>query len=209
MRVTAALVAVLLLSLAGTIPLFGFVSIPVRGSSRNGTNDIAQLWNLFGPTGMLSLTNGTKKITYKQQVVCPTQDETNAFDPSNTLHSGTCESGAYLFLFQLRSSSSNVTVTLGNLNGFVPDPDPISPSYGVLLCDSPDNTLELCTTATQAQLPNITFSSNPAHTAATFVIPNFPAFPAGKVHQGQGITLFLLTQQAGPNPVYLPTIAIH
>jgi hypothetical protein len=207
MRATAALIAVLLVSLLGTIPLFGFGSIPVRGSSRNGTDDIAQLWNLFGPTGMLTLTNGTKKVTYKQQVVCPSQDVTNASDPTNTLHTGTCESGAYLFIFQLRSSSSNVTVTLGNLNGFVPDPN--SPSYGVLLCDSPDNTLELCTTATQAQLPNITFSSNQTHTTASFVIPNFPAFPVGKVHQGQGITLFLLTQQAGPNPVFLPTIAIQ
>jgi hypothetical protein len=187
-----------------------FAVVPVRGSSRNGVDSIAQLWNLFGPTEVRTLTKGTTTVNYKQQVVCPNQDVANVVKPADTLHSGTCEGGngnlpSYLFIFQLRSSATNVTVQLGNLVGFTPDAN--DPTYGVMLCDDA-NTLELCTTATQDQLPNMTITANAAHTTATFVIPSFPKFPNGIRHQGQGLTIFVVTQQTQPNPIALPTITL-
>ena len=186
-------------------PAFG--AVPVRGTSRNGDDSITQLWNLFGPTQVVTLTKGTTTVNYKQQVVCPLQDVTAAVNPSDTLHDGTCEGGAYLFIYQLRSSATNVTVQLSGLTGFVPDTSLNNATYGVMLCD-PGNTLELCTTATQNQLPAITQSSNPANTAATFVIPSFPKFPNGVKHQGQGLTIFVLVNQAAPNPINLPVITL-
>jgi hypothetical protein len=194
------------------LPVFG--AVPVRINSHNGTDSIAQLWNLFGPTQVVSLKKGTTTVNYKQQVVCINQDETNASDPSNTLHDGACDGDStgtqYLFLFQLRSSATNVTVQLSGLSGFTPTTtnDP-NPTYGVMLCDpSNTNTLELCTTATQDQLPAIIQSANPAHTTATFVIPNFPKFPNGLKHQGQGLTIFVLTKQTASNPISLPVITL-
>jgi hypothetical protein len=200
------LAAITLFVIATLAAQSAFAAIPVRGSSRNGSDDIAQFWNLFGPTQVVSLTKGATTVNYKQEVVCPTQDVTAAVNPSDTLHDGACEGGSYMFIFQLRSSATNVTVQLGGLSGFVPDPT--SPNYGVVLCDSSTNTLELCTTATQAQLPAITFTSNATNTAVTFFIPNFPKFPNGKRHQGQGLTLFVLTNQTAPNPINLPTITL-
>jgi len=186
-------------------PVFA-ASIPVRGSSRNGTDDIAQFWSLFGPTQVVTLTKGATTVNYKQQVVCPLQDVTAAVNPSDTLHDGTCEGGSYLFIFQLRSSATNVNVQLSGLSGFTPDAN--SPSYGVILCDSSTNTLELCTTATQAQLPAITFTSNGTNTTVNFQIASFPKFPNGKKHQGQGLTIFVLTNQTAPNPINLPVITL-
>lgn len=187
-------------------PVFA-ASIPVRGSSDNGTDDIAQLWNLFGPTQVVTLAKGTTTVNYKQQVVCPNQDVTGATDPSDTLHDGTCEGGSYLFIFQLRSSATNVKVQLSGLSGFAPNAS--TPNYGVILCDSTD-TLELCTTASQSQLPAITFSPATGNTTtATFVIPSFPKFPNGTRHQGQGLTIFVLTNQTAPNPISLPTISLQ
>jgi hypothetical protein len=180
--------------------------IPVRGSSANGVDSSAQFWNQFGPTQVVTLTKGATTVNYKQQVVCTNQTVTNAANPSDTLHDGACEDGSYLFIFQLRSSATNVTVQLGGLSGFTPNAN--TPNYGVLICDSPMNTLELCTTATQSQLPAITFSTNSNNTTATFVIPSFPKFPNGKKHQGQGVTIFVITQQSAPNPISLPTITL-
>lgn len=201
---------VLTLCLLAALPVFG--AVPTRGTSRNGVDSIAQLWNLFGPTQVVTLTKGTTTVNYKQQVVCPNQDETNASDPSNTLHDGACDGDstgtAYLFIYQLRSSATNVTVQLSGLSGFTPNTSADNATYGVMLCDSHDNTLELCTTATAAQLPNMTLSSNAANTVATFVIPNFPKFPNGKRHQGQGLTIFVLTQQTASNPINLPVITL-
>lgn len=200
---------VLTLCLLASLPVFG--AVPVRGTSNNGDDSIAQLWNLFGPTQVVSLTKGTTTVNYKQQVVCPNQDETNASDPSNTLHDGACNGGStgtqYLFIYQLRSSATNVTVQLSGLSGFTPNTGD-APTYGVMLCD-PGNTLELCTTATQSQLPAMTLSSNAAHTTATFVIPNFPKFPNGVKHQGQGLTIFVLTNQTASNPISLPVITLQ
>jgi len=187
------------------LPVFG--AVPVRINSRNGSDDIAQLWNLFGPTQVVTLTKGTTKVNYKQEVVCYQQAVTAALNPSDTLHDGACEDGNYLFIFQLRSSATNVTVQLGGLSGFTPDALSDPPTYGVMLCDS-SNTLELCTTATQDQLPAMTFTPNSNNTTMTFVIPNFPKFPNGLKHQGQGLTIFVATHQSAPNPINLPTITL-
>lgn len=194
------------------LPSFG--AVPVRSNSRNGTDSIAQLWNLFGPTQVVTMKKGTTTVNYKQQVVCPNQDETNASDPTNLLHDGACNGDStgtqYLYLFQLRSSATNVTVQLSGLSGFTPNTSKDNPTYGVMLCDSSNtNTLELCTTATQDQLPAMTQSANPAGTTATFVIPNFPKFPNGLKHQGQGLTLFVLTNQTASNPISLPVITLQ
>ena len=195
----------LVVCLLSAVAAFSFATIPVRGSSQNGEDADAAFWNLFGPTEVRTLNKGTTTVNYKQQVVCTNQTVTNAVNQQDTLHSGTCEDGSYLFIYQLRSSATNVTVTLGKLVGFTANAN--TPTYGVMLCDSSTNTLELCTTATSSQLPNITFRST--STTATFVIPNFPKFPNGTRHQGQGLTIFVITQQTAPNPVALPTIALQ
>ena len=186
------------------ITLPALAVIPVRGSSRNGDNGSAAFWNALGPTQLLTLVQGTTKVMYKMQVVCPTQDFANASNPSDTQNAGACEGGSYLFIYQLRSTSTNVHILLSGIMGFTPDAD--SPNYGVMLCDSTTNTLEMCTTATQDQLPAITFTPNATNTTATFVIPSFPNFKTGPNHEGQGITIFVLTQQTGPRPVSIPRI---
>jgi|GraSoiStandDraft_57_1057295.scaffolds.fasta_scaffold534106_1 hypothetical protein len=191
------------------VALPALATTPVRPPSRNGENSNAQDWVLFGPTEIVTLTRGTTKVQYKQQVVCPNQQVTNAIDPLNTNESGACEDGAYLFIFQLRSTSTNVHVQLSGLLGFTPDAN--EPTYGVILCDpSPSqNTLELCTTATQDQLPAITFSTNTGNTTATFGIPNVPNFVKGTNHQGYGVTIFVMTQQIHPHPISLPKISLQ
>jgi len=198
-------VAVFVAGVLVALPAFGVSSIPVRGSSRNGENSSAQFWNLMGPTQMLTLTKGATQVTYKQQVVCPNQQVTAASNPTDVFDDGSCADGAFLFIFQLKSTATNVTVQLSGVKGFTADTT--VPTYGVMLCDSSTNTLELCTTGTQSQLPNITFSSTA--TTVTFVIPSFPAFPNGKGHEGQGLTLFIMTQQSDPHPIYLPKISLQ
>ncbi|HET6177964.1 MAG TPA: hypothetical protein VFE61_13580 [Candidatus Sulfotelmatobacter sp.] len=188
-----------------TLPAFAG-TIPVRGTSNNGENGGAQSWAMMGPTQLLTLVKGTSKVMYKQQIVCASQDLANVSDASNKQDAGTCESGNYLYIFQLRSTATNVNVLLSGLMGFTPDAN--SPNYGVMLCDA-TNTLEMCTTATQDQLPNITFSTNASHTIATFSIPNFPNFPTGTNHQGQGLTIFVLCSLGQPRPVALPRIVLN
>ncbi len=203
-------------SIAGRILVFvigmlvalpALATVPVRGSSRNGENGGAQFWALFGPTQLSTITKGTTKVSYKLQVVCANQQVTNASNPTDEFDNGACDDGAYLFIFQLQSTATNVTVQLSGISGFVPDAT--APNYGVMLCDSSTNTLELCTTATQSQLPDITFSTNSTNTTASFLIPSFPSFSAGKNHQGQGLTLFILTQQAVPHAIWLPHISLQ
>jgi hypothetical protein len=203
MKTSVRPVVISLFCLLAALPLFAVV--PTRPSSRNGTDSIADLWNLFGPTQVVSLKKGTIQVNYKQQVVCDNQQVTAAVNPTNTLRDGACEDGSYLFIFQLRSSATNVTVQLGGLSGFTPDLS--LPNFGVILCDA-SNTLELCTTATVDQLPNMTFTPNGTNTTETIFIPNFPKFPNGTRHQGQGLTIFVRTQQSSPNPINLPTITL-
>jgi hypothetical protein len=200
-------VAVLVIGMLVAFPALAVNTIPVRGSSGNGENSSAQFWALFGPTGKANITKGTTKVTYQEQVVCANQEVTNAVNPTDEFDNGACEDGAYLFIFQLQSTATNVTVELSGISGFTPDAT--SPNYGVMLCDSSENILELCTTGTQAELPAITFSTNATNTTATFVIPSFPSFPKGKGHEGQGVTLFIITQQSDPHPISLPHISLQ
>jgi hypothetical protein len=197
-------IAVLAMGVLVALPMWA-VTIPVRGSSRNGENSNVQFWAMFGPTQQVLLTKGTGNVFYKQQVVCPSQTVANAFSSSNHLDDGGCSDGAYLFIFQLLSGQKNITIQISGLVGFTPDAN--SPNYGVMLCDSAQNTLELCTTATEDQLPAVTFSTNADNTTATFVIPKIPTYPAGKSHQGRGLTLFVLTQQTASHPVSLPRLS--
>jgi len=205
MKSIAARIGGIALSLLITLPALAGV-IPVRGTSRNGDDSIAPFWNLMGPTSLLTLTKGTEKVMVKYQVVCSLQDVSSVVDPTNTQNAGTCEGGSYLYIFQLRSTATNVTVLLSGLMGFTPDAN--DPNYGVMLCD-PTNDLQMCTTATQDQLPAITFSTTGAtNGTASFFIPSFPNFKAGKNHQGQGLTIFVLTNLNQPRPVTIPRIAL-
>src|SRR3954453_6628847 len=154
MKSISARIGGIALSLLVALPAFAGI-IPVRGTSRNGEDGSAAFWNLMGPTSLLTLTKGTDKVMVKYQVVCPTQDVSSVVDSTNTQNAGTCEGGSYLYIFQLRSTATNITVLLSGLMGFTPDAD--APNYGVMLCD-PTNDLQMCTTATQDQLPAITFS---------------------------------------------------
>jgi hypothetical protein len=180
--------------------------IPVRGTSRSGDDSIATFWNLAGPTSLLTLVKGTDKVMVKYQVVCPTQDVSSVVDPTNQQNAGTCEGGQYLYIFQLRSTATNMTVLLSGLMGFTPDAN--APNYGVMLCD-PTNDLQLCTNTTQDQLPAITFTpSGTTNGTGSFFIPSFGNFPAGKNHQGQGLTIFVLTNLGQPRPVTIPRISL-
>ncbi|MGA9039794.1 MAG: hypothetical protein WB421_04610 [Terriglobales bacterium] len=191
-----------------------FAKTPTRGSSGNGENSNAANWDLLGPTLPQSLSANGKKVVVTRQIVCVNQDvEDSLSSPTPTL-TGTCDSGVYLHIFQLKSTSANVTVTLGQLVGFVADTT--FNNYGVMICDDSDsqtgNTVELCTTDPNDpdgnNIPNITFSVAKNKTSVSFVIPSFPSFPAGLDNQGQGLTIYIITQQTNPLPIQLPKVAI-
>jgi len=205
MKTNVGRVMVIFVGLVFALPVFAG-SLPVRGTSRNGENGSAAAWALFGPTQTATISKGTTKVTYKLQVVCPSQQVTNNTNPSDNFDDGACDDGAYLFIFQLNSTATNVNIQLSGISGFTPDAN--APNYGVMLCD-PTNTLQLCANTTEGQLPAITFTTNTNNSTATFGIPSFPAFPAGKNHQGQGLTIFVLTQQAVPHSIWLPRISIQ
>jgi hypothetical protein len=105
-----------------------------------------------------------------------------------------------------------VTVTIGQLVNFQPDDGSVSgtPNYGVLTCDSDANTLELCINDTNPDdVPDITFTEAKNKTNVSFVIPSFPDFPAGTGNQGQGMTIFVVVEQAPGIPVLIPKIGIR
>jgi hypothetical protein len=99
-------------------------------------------------------------------------------------------------------------VAIGKLVGFN-NPANVN-NYGVMICDSPTNTIEMCTNdPTGTHIPNITAVA--AKTSVTFTVPNtFPTYPAGTAQQGQGLTFFVITnQQAAPLPIGLPSVGIR
>jgi uncharacterized membrane protein len=203
---------VFILSLVAGIVLLAstaaFAKLPVRRSSQNGEDSNAAFWNLLSVSQPLNLAANGKKVVVTRQVICVNQDVENAQASPNLSRTGTCDSGLYMHVFQLKSTAANVTVTLGQLIGFVADPN--APNYGVLVCDSAANTLELCINDTNPNdVPNITFSVAKNKTAVSFVIPNFPAFPAGTGNQGQGMTIFVLLQQPHALPIQFPKVAIR
>jgi hypothetical protein len=202
---------VFILSLVAGIVLLAstaaFAKLPVRRSSQNGEDSNAAFWNLLSVSQPLNLAANGKKVVVTRQVICVNQDVENALASPNPALTGTCESGLYLHVFQLKSTAANVTVTLGQLVGFVADAT--VPNYGVLICDTTANTLELCINDTNPNdVPNITFSVAKNKTSVSFVIPNFPAFPAGTGNQGQGMTIFVLLKQPHALPIQFPKVAI-
>lgn len=189
-----------------------FAKLPVRRSSQNGEDINAAHWNLLSVSQPLTLVTKGKRAVVTRQIICVNQDVENAQSTPDVALTGTCESGLYLHVFQLKSTSTDVRVNIMQLVGFVPD-DGVAdgtPNYGVLTCDSPDNTLELCTNDTDPDhIPEITFTVAKNKTRAHYVIPSFPDFPAGVGNQGQGLTIFILIQQSSPLPIQIPTIGIQ
>jgi hypothetical protein len=203
---------VLTLSLVAGIVLLAstaaFAKLPVRRSSQNGEDSNAAFWNLLSVTQPLNLAANGKKVVLTRQVICVNQDVENAMASPNLALTGTCDSGLYLHVFQLKSTSANVTLVLGQLNGFVADAT--VPNYGVMVCDSPSNTLELCINDTNPNdVPDITFSVAKNKTSVSFVIPNFPVFPAGTGNQGQGMTVFVLVKQPQALPIQFLQVGIR
>jgi hypothetical protein len=187
---------------AATIALAG----TIRGSSDNGEDSNAPNWLLLGRSQSISLAANGKKATMTREIICLNQDVENA-RPSPTLTlSGSCDTGDYMYLFQFQSTSSNVGVSIGKLSGF--DFNNVN-NFGVMICDSPTNTIEMCTNdPTGTHIPNFTTSTT--KTSVTFTVPNtFPTYPAGTAEQGQGLTFFVITKQAAPLPISLPTVGIR
>jgi hypothetical protein len=180
-------------------------AVTIRGSSGNGEDGNAPNWLLLGRSKSIPLAANGKTATMTREIICLNQDVENA-RPSPTLTlSGSCDSGFYMYLFQFQSTSANVGVSIGKLSGFVPTN---ANNFGVMRCDSPTNTIEMCTNDDGTHIPNITAVAS--KTTVTFTVPNtFPTYPAGTAQQGQGLTFFVITQQAAPLPISLPTVGIR
>ena len=181
-------------------------TVIIRGSSGNGEDSNAPNWLLLGRNRAKSLAANGKKATMRREIICLNQDVENAFPAPTLTLSGSCDSGVYMHLFQFQSTAANVGVAIGQLSGF--DPSNAN-NFGVMICDSPNNTIEMCTNdPTGTHIPNITVSTT--NNSVTFTVPNtFPAYRAGTSQQGQGLTFFVITQQAAPLPIGLPNVGIR
>lgn len=193
------------------IVLIALLSLPafaigVRQSSDNGTGDSIDLWGLLGRTVQIPLSANGKKVMASRQIICPNQNRQN----------GSCVndngSADYLFLFQIQSTSTNVSVNIGKLQGFV-KVDGDGGSYGVMICDDALNAKELCTTDPNdpgfSKISGITFKVK-SKTSVSFVVPSFPSFPAGSTpEEGQGVTFFIVTHQSAPLPIAYPSLGIN
>jgi hypothetical protein len=178
----------------------------IRGSSDNGEDSNAPNWLLLGRSKSITLTVTGKKATMTREIICLSQDVENAFSSPTLTLSGSCDTGDYMYLFQFQSTSVNLGVSIGRLSGF--DPSNVN-NFGVMRCDSPTNTIEMCTNDDGTHIPNFTTSTT--KTSVTFTVPNtFPSYPAGTAQQGQGLTFFVITsQQAAPLPISLPSVGIR
>jgi hypothetical protein len=179
----------------------------IRGSSDNGEDSNAPNWLLLGRSKSITLTVTGKKATMTREIICLSQDVENAFSSPTLILSGSCDTGDYMYLFQFQSTSVNLGVSIGKLSGF--DPTNVS-NFGVMICDSPTNTIEMCTNDPNGtHIPN--FTAVAGKTSVTFTVPNtFPTYPAGTAQQGQGLTFFVITsQQAAPLPISLPSVGIR
>ncbi len=197
---TFALVALAVLGVA----TMAFATI--RGSSQNGEDSNAPHWMLMGLSRDTKLSNAGKQATMRHETICLSQDvEDSQSSPVLTL-SGGCDTGDYMYLFQFQSTANNLSVNIGHLRAFNPAD---TTTFGVMICDSPTNTIELCTNATASQIPN--FTTTTTSNSVTFTVPNaFPNYPAGSAQQGRGLTFFVITsQQVSPLPIGLPTVGIH
>ena len=177
----------------------------IRGSSGNGEDSNAPNWLLLGRSQSIPLAANGKKANMTREIICLNQDVENA-RPSPTLTlSGSCDTGDYMYLFQFQSTATNLGVAIGKLSGF--DSTNVN-NFGVMICDSPTNTIEMCTNDDGTHIPN--FTAVAAKTSVTFTVPGtFPTYPAGTAQQGQGLTFFVITKQAAPLPISLPTVGIR
>ena len=178
----------------------------IRGSSGNGEDSSASQWLLLGRSQDTKLSIAGKKATMRREIVCLNQDVENALASPTLILSGSCDSGVYMFVFQFQSKAANLGVAIGHLVGF--DPTNVN-NFGVMICDSPNNTIELCTNdPTGTHIPNV--SATTTQDSVTFTVPNaFPSYPAGTTEQGRGLTFFVITQQSSPLPIGLPTVGVR
>ena len=181
-------------------------AVTIRRSSDNGVDNGAPHWLLVGRMKLVTLNGNGKTATFRREVVCPQQDVENAqTNPTLTL-SGSCDQGAYMLVYQFQSTASNLSITFKSLSGF---DGTNANNYGVMICDSSQNTIELCTNAPATSIPNIatSFTKN----SVTFTVPGtFPTYPGGTQQQGQGLTFFIMIQQTPPLPLGMqPTVAIQ
>ena len=188
------------------VVVFGDLSasaLPVRQSSDNGQTADSDSWTLLGRSVTIALTANGKKVLVTRQIICPQQDRLD----------GSCASGNYVFLFQLQSISANVSVNIGKLQGFTAVAGNGTGTYGAMICDDTNNSGELCTEDPNDPnfqlLAGITFTVK-SKTAVSFLVPSFPSFPAGiDPAEGQGLTLFIVTQQKAALPIAYPSIGIQ
>ncbi|MHB8218576.1 MAG: hypothetical protein ACYDDS_21090 [Candidatus Sulfotelmatobacter sp.] len=194
---------VALIVLCATTMLF---AVTIRGSSGNGEDSGAPNWLLLGRSKNLSLNGNGKTATMRREIVCPNQDVENALPAPVLTLSGSCNSGASMLVYQLQSTAANLAVAFKSLAGF---DGTNANNFGVMICDSPNNTIELCTNAPASNIPNITTTTT--KNSVTFTVPGtFPAYPAGTAQQGQGLTFFVIIQQTPPLPLGMqPTVVIQ
>lgn len=180
-----------------------------KGASGNGDDSNAPNWMLQGRSVAVKVTGNGKTATIARERICPNQTVENAL-PSPTLNlSGSCDDGVYMLLFQVQSTASNLNVHISRLSNFA---SATTNDYGVLICDSPSNTIEMCTNdPTGTHIPS--YTTTRTKTGVTFTVPGtFPTYPAGTKEQGQGLTFFVITNsnQAGPPlPLDVVNIAIN
>jgi hypothetical protein len=189
-----------------------FAGVPVRGASDNGASNGAPNWKLFGRSVPITLAANGKKAIMTREILCAQQDvDASPNGQQSEANAGGCDSGDYLFVFQLQSTAANLTVNITRLSGFTLTTTGLA-SYGVLVCDNDSaNDQELCTVDTVPSVSEeITFTTPKKPTSIKFVIPTFPAFAAGStVEEGQGLTLFVETHQSSPVPISIPNIGIN
>ena len=189
-----------------------FARVPLRTPSDNGADGNANQWLLFGRSVKTTISHNGKTVTMTSEIVCPGFDVENSRSSFTPSLSGSCDSGAYLYIFQFQSSSTNVNLKFSGLGDYTASAG--SANYGAIQCDPnpSDNTVELCTTDPNdpdgLNLPDITFTQVGAHTV-NFLVPSFPTFKAGTAEQGRGLTLFILTQQHTPLPFHALTLSIQ
>jgi len=190
-----------------------FAVIPHRTPSDNGADGNATQWLLQGQTAKFTIDHNGKSVVVSREIVCPNFDvEASESSPNESL-AGACDSGSYMFIFQLQSGATNIDVKVTKLPPFTANDGSGGglPNYGVVLCDpSPSsNTSELCTNNPSGSLlPDITFSVETSGTVVDFQVPSIPKFKAGTAAQGKGLTLFIVTQQATPLPINFPQLVI-
>ncbi len=195
----------LLIALVALFSLPAFARIGVRQTSDNGTGGNIDQWMLLGRSVVIPLSANGKSVKATREILCPNQDRPQA--------PGTCPSGDYLFIFQIQSTSSNVSVNIGKLQGFV-KVDGDGGSYGVMICDDTLNDQELCTNDPNdpnfSNISGITFQVK-SKTSVSFVVPSFPNFPVGSnpPAEGQGLTFFVKTHQNPALGIAYPSLGIN